>query len=79
MRSKPVAALLVDLDVIKTHSRPHVSDDNPYSEAQFKTLKYRPDFPERFRQHRGRPRPLPAVLSLVQRHPLPLRHRLHDP
>jgi transposase InsO family protein len=48
MRSKPVAALLVDLDVRKTHSRPHVSDDNPYSEAQFKTLKYRPDFPDRF-------------------------------
>ena len=48
MRSKPVAALLVDLEVAKTHSRPHVSDDNPYSEAQFKTLKYRPDFPERF-------------------------------
>jgi transposase InsO family protein len=48
MRSKPVAALLVDLDVTKTHSRPHTSDDNPYSEAQFKTLKYRPDFPERF-------------------------------
>jgi putative transposase len=48
MRSKPVAALLVDLDVAKSHSRPHVSDDNPYSEAQFKTLKYRPDFPERF-------------------------------
>ncbi len=48
MRSKPVAALLVDLDVAKTHSRPHVSDDNPYSEAQFKTLKYRPDFPPRF-------------------------------
>ena len=48
MRSKPVAALLVDLEVIKTHSRPHVSDDNPYSEAQFKTLKYRPEFPERF-------------------------------
>jgi putative transposase len=48
MRSKPLAALLVDLDVAKTHSRPHVSDDNPYSEAQFKTLKYRPDFPERF-------------------------------
>jgi putative transposase len=34
--------------VTKTHSRPHTSDDNPYSEAQFKTLKYRPDFPERF-------------------------------
>ena len=48
MRSKPVAALLVDLEVAKTHSRPHVSDDNPYSEGQFKTLKYRPDFPERF-------------------------------
>jgi putative transposase len=48
MRSKPVAALLVDLDVAKTHSRPHVSNDDPYSEAQFKTLKYRPDFPERF-------------------------------
>jgi putative transposase len=48
MRSKPVAAMLIDLDVAKTHSRPHVSDDNPYSEAQFKTLKYRPDFPERF-------------------------------
>jgi putative transposase len=48
MRSKSVANLLVDLDVARTHSRPHVSDDNPYSEAQFKTLKYRPDFPERF-------------------------------
>ena len=48
MRSKPVAALLVDLDVAKTHSRPYVSDDNPFSEAQFKTLKYRPDFPDRF-------------------------------
>ena len=48
MRSKPVAALLIDLNVAKTHSRPHVSDDNPYSEAQFKTLKYRPDFPDRF-------------------------------
>jgi putative transposase len=48
MRSKPVAALLIDLDVAKSHSRPHVSDDNPYSEAQFKTLKYRPDFPDRF-------------------------------
>ena len=48
MRSKPVAALLVDLEVAKTHSRSHVSDDNPYAEAPFKTLKYRPDFPERF-------------------------------
>jgi putative transposase len=48
MTSKPVALLLADLGVTKTHSRPHVSDDNPFSEAQFKTLKYRPDFPERF-------------------------------
>jgi putative transposase len=48
MRSKPVADLLLDLQVAKTHNRPHVSDDNPYSEAQFKTLKYRPDFPDRF-------------------------------
>ena len=48
MKSKAVALLLADLGVTKTHSRPHVSDDNPYSEAQFKTLKYRPDFPQRF-------------------------------
>ena len=48
MRSKPVAALLVDLDIAKSHSRPYVSDDNPYSESHFKTLKYRPDFPQRF-------------------------------
>src|SRR5207244_7658473 len=48
MSSKPVAFLLADLGVITTHSRPHVSNDNPYSESQFKTLKYRPDFPRRF-------------------------------
>ena len=48
MRSKPVAFLLADLGVTKTHSRPYTSTDNPYSEAQFKTLKYRPGFPERF-------------------------------
>ena len=48
MTSKPVACLLADLGVTKTHSRPHVSNDNPYSEAQFKTLKYRPGFPDRF-------------------------------
>ena len=45
MTSKPVAFLLADLGVTKTHSRPHVSNDNPYSESQFKTLKYRPGFP----------------------------------
>jgi putative transposase len=48
MISKSVAQLLIDLDVVKSHSRPHVSDDNSYSEAQFRTLKYRPDYPERF-------------------------------
>lgn len=48
MTSKQVAHLLADLGVTKTHSRPHVSDDNPYSESNFKTLKYRQDFPERF-------------------------------
>jgi len=48
MKSKPVAFLLADLGVTKTHSRPHVSNDNPFSESQFKTLKYRPGFPARF-------------------------------
>lgn len=48
MASKPVAFLLADLGVTKSHSRPHVSNDNPYSEAHFKTLKYRPEFPARF-------------------------------
>ena len=48
MTSKPVALLMADLGVTKTHSRPHVSNDNPFSESQFKTLKYRPDYPERF-------------------------------
>ena len=48
MTSKPVALLLADLGVTRSHSRPHVSNDNPFSEAQFKTLKYFPSFPERF-------------------------------
>ena len=48
MKSQAVANLLADLGVTKSHSRPHVSDDNPYSEAQFKTLKYCPAFPEKF-------------------------------
>jgi putative transposase len=48
MTSKPVALLMADLGVTKTHSRPHVSNDNPFSESQFKTLKYRPEYPERF-------------------------------
>jgi putative transposase len=48
MTSKPVAMLLSDLGVTKSHSRPHVPDDNPYSESQFKTLKHHPSFPDRF-------------------------------
>jgi len=48
MKSKPVAWLLSELGVTKSHSRPGVSNDNPFSESQFKTLKYRPEFPERF-------------------------------
>ena len=48
MTSKPVAFLLADLGITKTHSRPSISNDNPYSESQFKTMKYRPGFPERF-------------------------------
>ncbi len=48
MRSKPVALLLADLSVTKTHSRPYTSNDNPYSESQFRTLKHRPEFPDRF-------------------------------
>lgn len=48
MRSQAVAQLLATLGVTKSHSRPHVSDENPFSESQFKTLKYRPDFPDRF-------------------------------
>jgi putative transposase len=48
MRSKVVAFFLAELGVTKTHSRPYVSNDNPYSESQFKTMKYRPEFPDRF-------------------------------
>ena len=48
MRAKPVVMLYADLGVTKSHSRPYVSDDNPFSESQFRTLKYRPNFPDRF-------------------------------
>jgi len=48
MKGKPLRQLLVDLGITKNHSRPHTSADNPFSEAQFKTLKYRPDYPDRF-------------------------------
>jgi putative transposase len=48
MIAQSLAMLLANLGVTKSHSRPHVSDDNPYSEAQFKTMKYRPDYPQCF-------------------------------
>ena len=89
--SKPVSALLSDLAILKSHSRPKVSNDNPYSEAQFKTLKYCPAFPGRFGSLPGRPRVLRRVLHLLQprapafrdraAHPVlgPYRHRGRDP
>jgi len=48
MKAKATALMLADLGVVKSHSRPHTSNDNPFSEAYFKTLKYQPEFPERF-------------------------------
>ena len=51
MTSHSVAQLLGSLGVTKSHSRPHVSNDNPFSESQFKTMKYRPEFPQRFGCH----------------------------
>jgi putative transposase len=48
MKAKPMVQLLSALDVVRSHSRPHVSDDNPFSESQFRTLKYHPEFPDRF-------------------------------
>ena len=66
MKSKPVALWLADLGVTKTHSRPHVSNDNPFSEAQFKTLKYCPQFSRALRVARGRTGVWAGLLSLVQ-------------
>src|SRR5207253_2108507 len=48
MKSKLLSQFLAELDIVRSHSRPHVSNDNPYSESQFKTLKYHPTFPEKF-------------------------------
>src|SRR5215470_13097307 len=66
MTSKPVALLLADLGVTKTNARSHVSNDNPFSEAQFKTLKYRPTFRERFGSIQDARAHCHAVLHLVQ-------------
>ena len=61
VRSQPVTQLLATLGVTKSHSRPHVSDNNSLSESQFKTLRYRPDFPIRLASHVPRPRLLPRI------------------
>ena len=77
MIAKSVTLLMADLSVLPSHSRPHVSNDNPFSEAQFKTLKYQPDYPERF----GSPvdaRPGPSPSSLVQRRAPPQWDRFYD-
>ena len=66
MASKPVALLLADLGVTKTHARPRQPNDNPYSEAQFKTLKYPPTFPERFGSIEDARGFCPRVLPLVK-------------
>ena len=78
MRSKPVAFLQADLGVTKTHSRPHVSDDNPYSESQFRTMKYRPD--SRTASAASKTAVPFASSSLVVQPGAPtLRHRFADP
>jgi putative transposase len=61
MTSKLVAFLLADLGITQSHSRPHVCDDDPFSEAQFKTMKYRPDFHRPLGLDRGRPATLPSL------------------
>ena len=78
MTSGPVALLLADMGVTKTHSRPYNSNDNPFSESHFKTLKYRPEFPRSFWFHPGLPEFLPTVFCLVQHRASSFRHRLVD-
>ena len=78
-RAKPVAFLLADLGITKTHSRPYTSSDNPYSESNFKTLKYRPEFPARFDDIEHARAHCRAVLPLVQPRAPALRDRADDP
>ena len=78
MRSKPVALLLANLGVTKTHSRPYVSNDNPYSESQFKTMKYCPQFPSRFGSAEDGRLFCGGFLRLLQLRAPALRNRLHD-
>ena len=78
MTSQTVAQLLAALGVVKSHSRPQVSNDNPFSESQFITLKYRPEFPQRFASYDHGPDVLPRVLPLVQPRASPLGPRVAD-
>ncbi len=91
MIAKPVTLLMSDLGVTPSHSRPHVSNDNPFSEAQFKTMKYQPDYPARLPMSppeagwagawelaRGADL-VSKILSVVQHRTSSRRHRLHDP
>ena len=90
MASKPVAFLLADLGITKSHSRPHVPSDNPFSESQFKTMKYRPDFPKSFdtiEQGRGSANTFSLGTTWITVSPgsvgiprqRPLRHRRRSP
>ena len=66
MKAKATALLLADLGVTRSHNRPHTSNDNPFSESHFKTLKYQPQLPPALWLHRGRQKLLPPLLRLVQ-------------
>ncbi|MFE9328377.1 transposase [Nocardia sp. NPDC052278] len=79
MTSKPVAELLVDLHITRSHSRPLVSNDNPYSEANFKTLKYCPAFPERFSSIREADRFCRAFFTYYNNHHRHSGIGLHTP
>ena len=78
MKSKVVAQLMADLGITKTHSRPYVSNDNPYSEAQFKTLKYAPGISSTIWVDPGCQGILPGFFPLVQQRTSSFRHRLDD-
>ena len=79
MKAKATALLLADLGVTRSHNRPHTSNDNPFSESHFKTLKYQPTLPQTLRLHRGCQKLLPPLLRLVQPGPSPCRDRPDDP
>ncbi|WP_458689118.1 integrase core domain-containing protein [Nocardia tengchongensis] len=79
MISNPISELLIDLTITRCHSRPHVSDDNPYSEANFKTLKCCPAFPERFASIREAQRFCQAFFPYYDNHHRHSAIGLHTP